>query len=70
MNKKTRDYFARLNSAVSPSTVVFSQLDPPEVDLFQVFQDCFLGNRRCPNIWNCECHDGKTTATVVAIRIS
>ncbi|MGO0705354.1 hypothetical protein [Pseudomonas fluorescens] len=37
MNKKTRDYFARLNSAVSPSTVVFSQLDPPEVDFVPGF---------------------------------
>ena len=37
MNKKTRDYFTRLNSAVSPSTVVFSQLDPPEVDFVPGF---------------------------------
>ena len=32
MNKKTRDYFARLNSVVSPSAVVLSQLEAPEVD--------------------------------------
>ncbi|AZE60935.1 MULTISPECIES: hypothetical protein [Pseudomonas fluorescens group] len=37
MNKKTRNYFANLKSAVNPSSVVSSQLEAPEVDFIPGF---------------------------------